>query len=89
MDCPQPNPTIMMISRRKLLTQSIKGGVGLLALNQLPVFAAPSVIWGKRAQTDRYSAVYKRLDEFITRHMDEIGAPGMTVAIAKDGSAFA
>jgi CubicO group peptidase (beta-lactamase class C family) len=72
----------MMISRRKLLTQSIKGGVGLLALNQLPAFATPLVIWEKRAETHRYSAVYKRLDEFITRHMGEIGAPGMTVAIA-------
>jgi CubicO group peptidase (beta-lactamase class C family) len=30
----------------------------------------------------RFAAAYQRLDEFIARHMAEVGAPGMTLALA-------
>src|SRR3954470_4539579 len=74
-----------MMNRRTLLTTALKGSVGLVALKH--VQAAPAVrVTLSELQTDKYSAVYKRLDEFIGRHMDEIGAPGMTVAISnRDG----
>ena len=73
------------MNRRTLLTTALKGSVGLIALKH--VTAAPAVRVSRgELQTDKYSAVYKRLDEFIARHMEEIGAPGMTVAISnRDG----
>jgi CubicO group peptidase (beta-lactamase class C family) len=59
----------------------------LFVLNRLTAQGAPWVFVKNETQTDRYSAVYKRLDEFITRHMTEVNAPGMTVAIAnRDGA---
>jgi CubicO group peptidase (beta-lactamase class C family) len=70
------------ITRRNLLKTTAKAGAGLLVFSRLNVQGAPSLLVEKKSQTDRYSAVYKRLDEFITRHMTEINAPGMTVAIA-------
>src|ERR1700752_4804056 len=71
-----------MITRRSLLKTTVKAGAGLLVLNRLSVQGAPFLVIKQESQTDRYSAVYKRLDEFITRHMAEVKAPGMTVAIA-------
>ncbi|HXD34474.1 MAG TPA: serine hydrolase domain-containing protein [Pyrinomonadaceae bacterium] len=70
------------ITRRSLLKTTVKAGAGLFVLNRLNVQGAPFLLIKKENQTDRYSAVYKRLDEFITRHMAEVNAPGMTVAIA-------
>jgi D-alanyl-D-alanine carboxypeptidase len=35
-----------------------------------------------RPQGDRFQAAYQRLDEYIARHMAEVGAPGMTLALA-------
>src|SRR4051794_3791822 len=74
-----------MMNRRTLLTTALKVSVGLVALKH--VKAAPAVpITTSEVLTDKRAAVYKRLDEFIGMHMDEIGAPGMTVAISnRDG----
>ena len=71
-----------MISRRKILVGAIKTGVGLTALRG---FNADSIIaFSHVAQTtpDRYQEAYKGLDEYIARHMAEVGAPGMTLALA-------
>lgn len=71
-----------MISRRKILVGAVKTGVGLTALRG---FNAESIIaFSQVAQTtpDRYQAAYKRLDEYVARHMAEVGAPGMTLALA-------
>ncbi len=44
-----------------------------------PVLAAST---NYRSGTDHFEAAYQRLDEFIARHMNETGAPGMTLALA-------
>jgi D-alanyl-D-alanine carboxypeptidase len=69
------------ISRRQLLAGGIKAGVGLAAMRSgaaLPVLLADT----RGSQADRFAPAFKQLDEFITRHMSEIGAPGMTLALA-------
>jgi len=71
-----------MISRRRILIGAAKTGVGLTALR---AFNAESLIaFAQVVQTtpDRYQAAYKRLDEYVARHMAEVGAPGMTLALA-------
>ncbi|HEX9545335.1 MAG TPA: serine hydrolase domain-containing protein [Pyrinomonadaceae bacterium] len=35
-----------------------------------------------RPAGDRFQTAYQRLDEFIARHMNDVGAPGMTLALA-------
>jgi CubicO group peptidase (beta-lactamase class C family) len=69
-----------MISRRTLLSAGLKSSVGLVVLKELgarPVFAL-----SQDAQPNNLQPVFQKLDEFIARHMNELGAPGMTVAIA-------
>jgi len=71
-----------MISRRKILVGAVKTGVGLTALRG---FNAESIIaFSQVVQTapDRDQAAYTRLDEYVARHMAEVGAPGMTLALA-------
>ena len=74
------------INRRQLIGTALKAGAGFAALSQLngvgrTVFAATSV----RQDSKRFDATYQRLDEFIARHMAEVGAPGMTLALADRG----
>jgi D-alanyl-D-alanine carboxypeptidase len=73
-----------LISRRELLGGAFKTGVGLIVLNNFvlnsqPVFAVTQTT---RRARDRFQSAYQRLDEFIARHMNETGAPGMTLALA-------
>ena len=73
------------ITRRQLIASGFKAGVGLAALYQLPEFARPILAVSANSQTEssqRFQAAYRRLDEFIVRHMNETGAPGMTLALA-------
>jgi CubicO group peptidase (beta-lactamase class C family) len=74
------------VSRRQLLTNGVQAGLGL-ALMQTLGNAGPVLIADSRAsQADRFATAFQRLDEFIARHMNEVGAPGMTVALAnRDG----
>jgi D-alanyl-D-alanine carboxypeptidase len=69
------------LNRRQLLKNGIKAGAGVVALHQLgfgrTAFAA---ITAQRDAT-RYAAVYQRLDEFIVRHLSEVGAPGLTLTL--------
>ncbi len=70
------------INRRQLLTNGLKAGLGIALLqtmgNARPVLIAESL----GSEADRFQPAFKRLDEFITRHMSEMGAPGMTLALA-------
>jgi CubicO group peptidase (beta-lactamase class C family) len=73
-----------LISRRKMLGGAIRSSVGLVVLKDL-AFNPESVIafsHAAQATPDRFQAAYQRLDEYIARHMSEVGAPGMTLALA-------
>ena len=76
-----------LISRRSLLSHSLKAGVGLIVLNEFslsPVNVLAST--QSNQQTERFKAAFQKLDQFIARHMQETGAPGMTLALAsRDG----
>jgi D-alanyl-D-alanine carboxypeptidase len=76
-----------MISRRQLISRALKAGTGLVVLHQLDGIGRPVIAATKfqRAAT-RFDAAFKRLDEFVARHMSEVGAPGMTLAMSdRDG----
>lgn len=69
------------INRRVLLRNGIKAGAGLLALPALN--SAPVRIFARLAQdSDRFKPALQRLDEYIGRHLQEMGAPGLTLALA-------
>jgi D-alanyl-D-alanine carboxypeptidase len=75
------------IARRQLLAGGIRAGFGLalwkgLNLSTVSAFAFTPV-FGDDA---RFQPALARLDEFIAAHMRDIGAPGMTLALAtRDG----
>src|SRR6185369_9959157 len=67
----------MNLSRREFLSTSTKTAVAISVLRS-PLSAF--------AQSAAVQPVFARLDEYITRHMRETGAPGMTLALAnRDG----
>jgi CubicO group peptidase (beta-lactamase class C family) len=69
----------MNISRRQFLSNSAKSAVAVTLLHS---FTPARVL----AQAAAVQPVFARLDEFVTRHMRETGAPGMTLALAnRDG----
>lgn len=75
--------TTTLISRRKLISRGLMAGTGLAVVSQLdglarPVFAAT----GFQRDFARFAPAYGRLDEYIARHMAEMGVPGMTLALA-------
>ena len=78
------------ITRRQLLSGGIKAGFGLalwkgLNLGTVSAFAftPPKAAFADDA---RFQPAFARLDEFIAAHMRDIGAPGMTLALAtRDG----
>ena len=73
-----------VLDRRELLTGGLKAGVGLVLLNQVSEIVRP--VWAAttnyHAAAAGFETAYQRLDEFIARHMNETGAPGMTLALA-------
>lgn len=79
------------LSRRNFLSTSAKSAAGLAALGLLaprvePVLLAASVPQGAGRQAQALQPAFARLDEFVTQHMRETGAPGMTLALAnRDG----
>jgi CubicO group peptidase (beta-lactamase class C family) len=76
----------MTITRRQLMAYGLKAGVGLAAMHRVS-FAHPIQIAEEpRSQADRFQPAFKRLDEFITRHMSEMGAPGMMLVLADRNS---
>jgi CubicO group peptidase (beta-lactamase class C family) len=73
------------ISRRTLLKNGFNAGLGFVVLNQLPGVARPVVTASANTQgiADKFQPAFQRLDEFIARHMNEHGAPGMTLALSE------
>lgn len=71
-----------MISRRQLIRGGLIAGTGLVVFNQLDGIARPVFAASEFQRETRFTAAYQRLDEYIARHMAEVGAPGMTLALA-------
>ena len=73
-----------LISRRKMLGGAIRTSVGLVVFKELAFNPRSVIAFSPAAQAtpDRFQAAYQRLDEYIARHMSEVGAPGMTLALA-------
>ena len=74
----------LLISRRRLLSSGLKTSVGVVALRQLTFNPGSAVVSAQTADggSRRFQAAYQRLDEYIARHIAEVGAPGMTLALA-------
>jgi CubicO group peptidase (beta-lactamase class C family) len=74
------------ITRRQLLGGGIKAGFGLALWNELSLGTVPAVAFtpAKAAFADdkRFQVAFARLDEFIAAHLRDMGAPGMTLALA-------
>lgn len=74
------------ISRRTILSGALKAGAGLAVLNQLNLgtLAAFAMTPAKAARADdaRFQPAFARLDEFIAAHLADVGAPGLTLALA-------
>jgi CubicO group peptidase (beta-lactamase class C family) len=77
------------ISRRRLLASAVKTGVGLAAWQYLGagVLSTLAIAPVRQAQADsRFQTAFAQLDEFVTGHMKDVGAPGVTLAVAnRDG----
>jgi CubicO group peptidase (beta-lactamase class C family) len=74
------------INRRTVLVNGFKSTVALIALKELGLTRTVAVASNEFQDTERFQAAFQRLDEFIVRHMNENGAPGMTLAISnRDG----
>ncbi len=73
-----------LVSRRRMLSGAFKTSVGLIVLKDLGFSPRPVMALSHAAQATpgRYQAAYRRLDEFIARHMNDLGLPGMTLALA-------
>ncbi len=72
------------ISRRKLLSGAIKAGVAATTLRFIGVSGQHviAVAATNFRQNDRFKPALKQLDDYIARHMAEVGAPGLTLALA-------
>lgn len=74
------------ISRRTLLSGAIKTGLGFAVLKQLDIGGLPALAMTSVVDDARFAPALARLDEFIAAHMADVGAPGMTLALAtRDG----
>ena len=73
------------ITRRALITGGIKAGAGFAIVYQMPGMVRPVFAFSTKARdafADRLQPAYKGLDEYVARHISEVGAPGMTLALA-------
>ncbi len=70
------------ISRRELLKNSAMAAAALSVLPSLTSEAEAQRTNGARRGVAQKVDALARLDEFIERHMREVGAPGMTLALA-------
>jgi len=69
------------ITRREILSGGVKTSIGLLLLKELTLDPiAIASVQDNRANS--FQLAFQRLDEFIARHMNDLGAPGMIVAVA-------
>jgi len=74
----------LVISRRKLLRNGLKTGLGAIVLREVAVNPALAFVSAQTpaGRSDHFQAAFQRLDDYIARHMAEVGAPGMTLALA-------
>ena len=71
------------ISRRQVLSAGSKAALGLSVCSPLRALAGEfSVETQTPRSAGRFARAFARLDEFIAGHMREVGAPGMTLALA-------
>src|SRR5687767_14270152 len=76
----------MNLSRRKFLSNSAKSALVVAASGAIGESVFVHSVATAAAQSAAVQPVFARLDEFISRHMRETGAPGMTLALAnRDG----
>ena len=70
-----------LISRRRMLSGAVKTTAGFVVFNQLnsSIFALSRLA---QESSNQFKTVYERLDEYVGRHMAEMGLPGLTLAIA-------
>lgn len=77
------------ITRRQLLGGGIKAGIGLALWKELNLSTAPAFAMTPRValkDDPHLQPAFAQLDEFIAAHMRDVGAPGMTLALAtRDG----
>ncbi len=73
------------ITRRQLLGSGIKAGIGLAVWKELN-HGTPTLAFTPASATPsaekRFQPAFARLNEFIAAHLRDIGAPGMTLALA-------
>ncbi|HEV2828087.1 MAG TPA: serine hydrolase domain-containing protein [Pyrinomonadaceae bacterium] len=74
----------LVISRRKLLSGGLKTGIGAIVLRDVAVNRALALVAEQTlgSRSDRFQAAFQLLDDYISRHMAEVGAPGMTLGLA-------
>src|SRR5438067_624294 len=65
------------ISRRELLRSGAHAAAAIGAAHILPAFAQTS-----SAAPAKYSNAFRRLDEYVSRRLRELNAPGLTLALA-------
>ncbi len=74
------------ITRRQLLGGGLKAGIGLALWKGLNLGTVPALAFtpAKVSAQDNtpFQQAFARLDEFIAAHLRDIGAPGMTLALA-------
>jgi CubicO group peptidase (beta-lactamase class C family) len=73
------------ISRRTVLSGLFTAGLGITFTKLTP--ALTMGVWDRRVPTSsaddqRFQMALTRLDEFIAAHLSDVGAPGMTLALA-------
>jgi D-alanyl-D-alanine carboxypeptidase len=74
----------LVISRRKLLSSGLKTGLGAIVLREVAVNPALAFVSAQTQgrHSDQFQAAFQLLDDYVARHMAEVGAPGMTLALA-------
>ena len=78
------------ITRRQLLGGGIKAGIGLATWRLAPFLTVgllPRPAKGSISSDKRFRSAFARLDEFIGAHLRDMGAPGMTLALATRAAA--
>ncbi|HEX7315213.1 MAG TPA: serine hydrolase [Pyrinomonadaceae bacterium] len=75
------------VSRRELLKSGARAAAALSVLPSLTSEAEAQRPRGARRGAATKVGALARLDEYIERHMREVGAPGMTLALAERGGA--
>ncbi len=71
----------MNLNRRQLLGNGLKAGAGIVALHKLGFGRTAFAATTSQRDGARYAAAYQRLDEFVVRHLAEVGAPGLTLSL--------